>query len=134
MIFAHFSHVLCESRAAVHGIQVRDVSGRPASVEKEKSIDMIHMGRAWMPWDYEPSKKWEHTEGRAWSRFGRQVWCKCNWTASGVLPWPYPEGRTDFQSRHTLYLLWHSRQFFGEMDPKSPFRLVGQHGYHVAHP
>jgi len=116
----------------VHGIQIRDVSGRPRNQEEERSYDMIHMGRAWFPPSYEKGKQWWHTEGKEFSNFGAQVWCKCNYTASDIIPWPIPDG-TDFQSRHTLYLLHESRQYFGEI-PKTKFRQQGEHGYHSPYP
>ena len=49
------------------------------------------------------------------------VWCKCNDTASDVIPWPLPkyEQWNDFQSRITLYYLHASRQMFGPI-PKNP--------------
>ncbi|ETO36150.1 hypothetical protein RFI_00912, partial [Reticulomyxa filosa] len=115
----------------VWGIQIRDVSPRPQTPKDEKAFAMIHMGRAWFPRDYEPGKQWWHTEGRAFRNFGAQVWCKCNWTASDIIPWPIPEG-TDFQSRHTLYLLHESRMYFGEIPKKTKFRQTGPNGYHSA--
>lgn len=114
-----------------HGLQIRDVDGR-VSEKREKDIPMIHMGRAWFPKDYEPGWRWHHTEGESFNRFGNQVWCKCNFTASDVIPWPLPEG-TDFQSRVTLRLLHDSREYFGDI-PDSKFRKKGEHGYHRAFP
>ena len=116
----------------VHGIQRRDVSARPRTKEEELGIDMIHMGRAWWPSDYPLSKAYMHTEGRAWSRFGTQVWCKCNYTASDVIPWPMPDEGVDFQSYHTLYLLYHGRQYFGEL-PSSKYRKPSKR-YHEPYP
>jgi len=115
----------------VWGVQVRDVSPRPRSIEQEKALAMIHMGRAWFPKSYEPGKQWWHTEGKSFSHFGAQVWCKCNWTASDIIPWPMPEN-TDFQSRHTLYLLHESRMYFGEIPKKPQFRQIGPNGYHMS--
>ena len=38
-----------------------------------------------------------------------QVWCKCNYTAANVVPWPLPDG-LDFMSYHTLRILHDSQQ------------------------
>jgi len=81
-------------------LQLRDVDRRRSAAENEKIL-MIHMGRAWFPKDYEPGKKWSHTEGKAWRSFGNQVWCKCNYTAGTIIPWPLPD-ELDFVSRVTL--------------------------------
>ena len=119
----------------VHNIQRRDVSSRPRDKAEELGIDMIHMGRIWWPKDYSLSRKFMHTEGKAWSHFGTQVWCKCNYTASDVIPWPMPEnprGRVDFQSYHTLYLLYHGREYFGPL-PDSKYRKRA-HQYHDPFP
>lgn len=111
----------------VRGVQRRDVSHRPKTKEEERSLSMIHMGRAWFPKDYPPAKKWAHTEGRAWAHFGQQVWCKCNFTASDIIPWPMPK-EIDWQSYHTLYLLHYGREYFGKL-PRSKFRKPGR-SYH----
>ena len=116
----------------VRGIQRRDVSARPATFAEELGIDMIHMGRAWWPKEYPLSARFMHTEGKAWSRFGTQVWCKCNFTASDVIPWPMPHTGVDFQSYHTLYLLHHARAFFGAL-PSSKFRKPSKR-YHEPYP
>ena len=117
----------------VWGIQLRDVSPRPKNKEAELGISMIHMGRIWFPCNKENGyEKWYHTEGRKdFGHFGCQVWCKCNYTASDIIPWPIAKG-TDFQSYHTLYLLYHGRQYFGELPP-SKFRKPKQR-YHEVYP
>eukprot|EP00483_Globobulimina_turgida_P004983 UN04993 len=125
------AHVGIKHRV-VRGIQRRDVSSRPSNHEEELAIDMIHMGRAWWPTDYPLSKKYKHTEGAAWRRFGTQVWCKCNYTASDIIPWPMPKDNIDFQSYHTLYLLYYGRQYFGEL-PKSKYRKPSKR-YHEPYP
>ena len=43
-----------------------------------------------------------------------------------------PDG-TDFQSRHTLYLLDESREYFGEI-PRNDMRKPGEHTYHSPFP
>jgi hypothetical protein len=95
-------------------IQIRDVDSRP-SLELQKEITMIHMGRAWFPPEYEPGKKWWHTEGKEFSAFGAQVWCKCNQTAGEIVPWPLPD-EIDFQSYHTLSLLHEALEAFGKVN------------------
>jgi len=110
----------------VHGIQIRDVSSVPKTKAQERSLDMIHMGRIWWPHDYALGRKFMHTEGRTWAYRGVQVWCKCNYTASDVIPWPMPErDHIGFQSYHTGYLLYYGRQYFGEM-PVTKYRKKGK--------
>eukprot|EP01062_Namystynia_karyoxenos_P039437 TRINITY_DN28667_c0_g1_i2.p1 TRINITY_DN28667_c0_g1~~TRINITY_DN28667_c0_g1_i2.p1 ORF type:complete len:765 (+),score=197.10 TRINITY_DN28667_c0_g1_i2:122-2296(+) len=103
-------------------LQVRDVDS-PPSAKRREVVPMIHMGRAWFPTDY-GCKDWCHTEGSAWSYRGKQVWCKCNHTASDIIPWPLPEGDMDFVSRHTLRILHDSRERFGPI-PASTYRSGG---------
>ena len=117
----------------IRGAQIRDVSERPKNREEELSISMIHMGRIWFPYEYKFGQQWWHTEGKAWKRFGAQVWCKCNWTASDIIPWPMPDNGMDFQSYHSLYLLHESRQYFGEM-LSCEMRHKGEHGYGWSYP
>lgn len=112
-------------------LQVRDIGPRPRE-DNKNSILMLHMGRAWLPKDYEPGKKWSHTEGKEWNHFGNQVWCKCNNTANDILPWPLPTG-TDFQSNATLTLLHDSREMFGKPEVNK-YRQSTKHGYHAAYP
>jgi len=115
------------------GLQLRDVDS-PVSPEKEKFIPMIHMGRAWFPKEHAvAAERWRHTEGRNFAYRGIQVWCKCNWTASHIIPWPVPEG-SDFVSRVTLSLLHNSMQEYGPL-PKSRFRGgPTRGGYHTNFP
>ncbi|GAB5353434.1 hypothetical protein AAMO2058_000036000 [Amorphochlora amoebiformis] len=100
-------------------LQLRDVDTE-VSPAMEKRIPMIHMGRAWFPKGTKSAEQWRHTEGRNFAYRGIQVWCKCNWTASHIIPWPIPEG-TDFASRQTLRILHNSMEHFGPL-PKSKYR------------
>lgn len=106
----------------VHDLQIRDVSS-PAT--QAAHFPMIHMGRAWFPWEYAPGKQWEHTEGRDFRSHGRQVWCKCNDTASDILPWPLSP-KIDLVSEVTLTLLHDSREKYGPL-PKSKYRPGNYH-------
>ncbi len=110
-------------------LQIRDVDSPPPP-DQEKHVPMVHMGRIWFPKRHaEFAEQWRHTEGRTFAYRGIQVWCKCNWTASHVIPWPIPEG-TDFASRQTLRILHDSMVKFGPL-PKSKYRggptRVGYH-------
>ena len=118
----------------IRGAQIRDVSERPQSREEELSISMIHTGRIWFSRKYEFGKQWWHVADKAWKfkQFGAQVWCKCNWTASEIIPWPIPDD-IDFQSYHSLYLLHESRQYFREM-LTCEMRRKGENGYRWAYP
>jgi hypothetical protein len=112
-------------------LQLRDVDPR-VSKEHAARVPMIHMGRAWFPHSYEPGRQWWHTEGKDFSEFGAQVWCKCNWTAGDILPWPLPpnaEDTLDFVSYHTLTLLHEAREKFGKL-PDSKFRRRGENLVH----
>eukprot|EP00756_Hemistasia_phaeocysticola_P063564 Hpha_TRINITY_DN7037_c0_g1::TRINITY_DN7037_c0_g1_i1::g.22931::m.22931/K20781/SGT1; peptidyl serine alpha-galactosyltransferase len=109
----------------VPSLQVRDVDTPPPRAEQDK-IPMIHMGRAWFPKSY-GCKEWCHTEGKEWSYRGQQVWCKCNKTASDIIPWPLPEGEMDFVSRHTLTILHNSREKYGPI-PRSKYRPGNDRG------
>jgi len=114
----------------LHGIQVRDISGEP-SKQSQQTLSFIHVGRAWFPDDYVPGKQYWHTEGKGFARRGfTQVWCKCNNTANDILPWPIPEN-VNFQTFHTLYALYQSRQYFGEL-PYNEFRKKPPNGYYEA--
>jgi len=110
------------------GLQIRDVDGPPNADTAEKAL-MIHMGRAWMPKDYEPGKRWWHTEGRSWAYRGAQVWCKCNVTAADVMPWPLPDHGMDWQSKITLTYLHDSGELFDLVESK--FRPKN---YHLSYP
>jgi len=109
-------------------LQLRDVDMRRRDAENEKIL-MIHMGRAWFPHDYEPGKKWSHTEGKAWRNFGNQVWCKCNYTAGTIIPWPLPDD-LDFVSRVTLTDLHYALEKYPI--PKSKYfkQPTNGHNYH----
>ena len=105
----------------IRRMQVRDVdSERRKSALKD--VAMIHVGRAWFPPSYQPAAKWAHTEGKAFRRYGTQVWCKCNYTASAIMPWPVPED-ADFQSTKTLELLHYSMEKFGPIPHNPTFRV-----------
>ena len=58
-----------------------------------------------------------------------QVWCKCNWTAANVVPWPLPDG-LDFMSYHTLRILHDSQQAL-PIPPHAKFRPSGAGRYAV---
>jgi len=105
---------------AVKRIQVRDVDGEHRH-EKLKDVTMLHVGRAWFPKTYEPAKRWAHTEGKSFSHFGQQVWCKCNHTASSIMPWPIPAD-VDFQSKHTLEMMHFANEEFGPIPVNREFR------------
>jgi len=112
----------------IPSLQLRDV-GPHVTDKRWSEIPMIHMGRIWFPKSY-GCKGWCHTEGRGLGGGrGDQVWCKCNITASDVIPWPKPPGM-DHVSETTLDYLHDSREFFGEI-PVNEFR---PNGYHVALP
>ncbi|GBG25071.1 Peptidyl serine alpha-galactosyltransferase [Hondaea fermentalgiana] len=104
----------------VRRIQVRDVDSEHRA-DKLQGVSMIHVGRAWFPKTYAPAQKWAHTEGKSFSHFGQQVWCKCNNTASTVIPWPLPPD-ADFQSTKTLEILHNSMERFGPIPENAKFR------------
>mmetsp|Transcript_8024 Transcript_8024/g.12138 ORF Transcript_8024/g.12138 Transcript_8024/m.12138 type:complete len:138 (-) Transcript_8024:501-914(-) len=110
-------------RITTKDLQMRDVDGRRPEEQAEK-IAMVHIGRIWFPNNFTEGKKWEHTEGRNFAMYGRQVWCKCNYTAGDIIPWPssgqMPPGM-DFQSRKTLQILHSALQEYGPL-PDSKFR------------
>lgn len=112
----------------VHDLQIRDVAGGIFDQKESSVYPMIHMGRAWFPNDYEPGKRWEHTEGRDFRHHGRQVWCKCNDTGSDIIPWPLPQ-HIDLVSEVTLTLLHDSREKYGEL-PINKYRS----DYHSQYP
>jgi len=120
-----YAYIFAAAEAGVrhrvlYDLQIRDVDDRRDD-EYTAKVPMIHMGRAWMPPSYKPGWKWHHTEGEAFSEYGNQVWCKCNFTASDILPWPIPPG-TDFQSRVTLQLLHDAREKWGPLPENTNFR------------
>eukprot|EP00924_Labyrinthula_sp_SR-Ha-C_P002996 maker-scaffold_58-snap-gene-0.22-mRNA-1 protein AED:0.05 eAED:0.05 QI:108/1/0.88/1/1/1/9/108/564 len=104
----------------VKRIQVRDVDSTH-DAKKLKDVKMLHIGRAWFPRGSKEAKKWIHTEGKGFSNFGDQVWCKCNFTGSEIMPWPVPEG-TDFQSYHTLRLMNEAKERFGAVPENLKYR------------
>lgn len=104
----------------IHRMQVRDVAST-RSFEKLKDVAMIHMGRAWFPKDSPIAKRYAHTEGKSFSRYGQQVWCKCNYTASTIIPWPVPAG-SDFQSTKTLEILHGAMERFGKVPDNYEYR------------
>ena len=118
----------------VWDLQVRDVDG-DRTFEQCKNKVSLHMGRAWFPRGSPAAKPYIHTEGKSFRGFGDQVWCKCNYTASTVKPWPTPEG-TDFVSYHTLRLLHESEKVFGKIPENEMWRHKKdvRHGYGWAHP
>lgn len=119
----------------VRDLQVRDVDGE-RTFEQCKDRVSIHMGRAWFPKGHPAAKQWIHTEGKSFSMFGDQVWCKCNYTASTVKPWPIPDG-LDFVSYHTLRLLHESEEILGPIPENEEWRHKKgdlKHGYGWAHP
>ena len=109
----------------VHDLQIRDVDGR-GSEEQMKKKAMIHMGRAWFPKQHAAlAEKWRHTEGKDFSNFGIQVWCKCNRTGHEIMPWPIPDG-LDFPSYHTLRLLHEANEWYGPVPENITFRPKNQ--------
>lgn len=114
--------------------QIRDVdraifphidSPKPRDVKAMDDAYMIRMGRAWFPKDYGPGKAWQHTEGGDWRFRGNQVWCKCNYTANTVRPWPLPD-TIDYVSNVTLSLLHKTQEMYGGDMPQSIFRRRGK--------
>eukprot|EP00041_Stephanoeca_diplocostata_P008284 m.120912 g.120912 ORF g.120912 m.120912 type:complete len:547 (+) comp17257_c0_seq5:127-1767(+) len=105
-------------------LQLRDVGPR-LGPEVTKNVPFLHMGRIWFPKSY-GCKKWCHTSGHEFDGYGMQVWCKCNTTASDVIPWP-PAPGMDFVSAKTLEYLHDSREKYGPI-PASKFRPDPYHG------
>jgi len=116
----------------IRRMQVRDVSSERRK-SKLESVAMIHVGRAWFPNDYAPAQRWAHTEGKSFRRYGTQVWCKCNNTASTIMPWPVPE-TADFQSTKTLELLHYSKELLGPIPANTKFRSGGPKRYSTSVP
>lgn len=121
--------------AVVYDLQVRDVDGG-RTWEHNKNKASVHVGRAWFPANSAEAKPYLHTEGRGFSYYGDQVWCKCNFTASTIQPWPLPAG-VDFQSYHTLRLLHESEAQFGPVPRNETWRHQQgplKHAYKWTHP
>ncbi len=115
----------------VKRIQVRDVDHEHRH-EKLQHVTMLHVGRAWFPKESPGAKTWAHTEGKSFSSHGQQVWCKCNYTAAAILPWPLPPN-CDFQSTHTLRLMHEANERFGPVPENREFRQGStKHGYGAA--
>lgn len=105
-------------------LQLRDVGPR-LGPEQTKTVPFIHMGRIWFPKSY-GCKDWCHTSGHEFDGYGMQVWCKCNSTASDVIPWP-PAPGMDWVSARTLEYLHDSREKYGPIPP-SKYRPDAYHG------
>ncbi len=86
-----------------------------------RTVSLIHVGRAWFPKGHPSVAKWAHTEGAMFAVLGDQVWCKCNYTASKIIPWPIPPG-TDFVSTKTLTIIHNSTLRFGDIPINEEFR------------
>ena len=113
-------------------LQMRDVEARKDE-SYTSEIASVHTGRAWVPPSSDLAKLYGHTEGKDFSRFGQQVWCKCNYTAADIIPWPLPKEGVDFVSRHTITLLHDALEKYGPI-PESKYRQKGPQGYHKAYP
>ncbi|KAH9251109.1 hypothetical protein BASA81_011008 [Batrachochytrium salamandrivorans] len=105
----------------VSELQVRDVDGERTD-EACKDKVSLHAGRAWFPRGHAMAKPYLHTEGKSLRMYGDQVWCKCNFTASTVKPWPIPQSGVDFVSKHTLRLLHESDEKYGPVPNNQKFR------------
>ena len=120
----------------VRDMQARDVD-RSIPLDEPDPPAMIHMGRAWFPKQHAAAAEpWRHTEGSDFindeSR-AIQVFCKCNQTASTIIPWPVPPHGLDWQSYHTLRLM-HEAQTdehgFGPVPVNTQFRHEPPQGYY----
>ena len=104
-------------------LQIRDVDGKISYAHWARErlpIAMIHVGRAWFPRAYvqKHTPQWYHTEGHSLRpRNTEQVWCKCNYTAADVRPWPLPPTPIDFVSNITLTYLHESMVKYGNPKP-----------------
>ena len=108
----------------VRNMQARDVDPS-LPLDSADPPGMIHTGRAWFPFEHKAlAERWRHTEGDDFLN-GRQrsvqVWCKCNQTASKIIPWPIPAG-LDLQSYHTLRLLHDGLEYFGGVPENNKYR------------
>ncbi|KAH9253980.1 hypothetical protein BASA81_008104 [Batrachochytrium salamandrivorans] len=134
-----FGYNLAAAHLGIHhdivkDLQIRDVDGGK-TFERAKNKASLHMGRAWFPKGHPAAKPWLHTEGKPFANFGDQVWCKCNYTASTIKPWPIPQG-LDFVSHHTLTLLHDADVEYGPVPNNQEFRRNRnvRYDYGWAHP
>lgn len=102
-------------------LQVRDVDGERTDAACKDKVS-LHAGRAWFPTGHAMAKPYLHTEGKSLRMYGDQVWCKCNFTASTVKPWPIPQSGVDFVSKHTLRLLHEADEKYGPVPNNQKFR------------
>ena len=114
-------------------MQARDVD--PAiPLDNPEPPAMIHMGRAWFPKEHaDAAEPFRHTEGKDFLNGNTraiQVFCKCNQTASTVLPWPIPEKGLDWQSYHTLRIMHDGIGHFGGVPENEVFRHKPPDGYY----
>jgi len=95
---------------------------------------MIHMGRAWFPKEHvDAAEPFRHTEGSNFINGNEravQVFCKCNQTASTIIPWPVPEKGLDWQSYHTLRIMHDGVTHFGGVQENELFRHKPPEGYY----
>ena len=114
-------------------MQARDVDPS-IPLESSDPPAMIHMGRAWFPKEHqEAADPFRHTEGNNFldgNTRAVQVFCKCNQTASTVMPWPLPEKGLDWQSYHTLRLMHDGMEHFGGVPENEVFRHKPPEGYY----
>ena len=117
----------------VHDMQARDVD---PSIKLD-TLDppaMIHMGRAWFPKEHlAAAEPFRHTEGKDFINGNSravQVFCKCNKTASTILPWPIPKEGLDWQSYHTLRIMHDGIKHFGGVPENELFRQKPPAGYY----
>eukprot|EP01125_Pyxidicula_operculata_P013645 TRINITY_DN4523_c0_g1_i2.p1 TRINITY_DN4523_c0_g1~~TRINITY_DN4523_c0_g1_i2.p1 ORF type:complete len:150 (+),score=24.19 TRINITY_DN4523_c0_g1_i2:63-512(+) len=100
-------------------IQLRDVDTR-RDPERIKDIPMIHIGRAWVPIDFEEGKKYALNDYFNYSGFGQSVWTKGQRDAATKFPWPVPD-HTDYVSKWTFRLLTEANNAYPPL-PNSKFR------------
>ena len=117
----------------MHDMQGRDVD--PAiPLDSPDPPAMIHMGRAWFPKEHiDAAEPFRHTEGKDFLNGNNravQVFCKCNQTASTILPWPIPEKGLDWQSYHTLRIMHDGIEHFGGVPENELFRHKPPDGYY----
>ena len=117
----------------MHDMQARDVDAS-IPLDSPEPPAMIHMGRAWFPKEHaNAAEPFRHTEGKDFLNGNNravQVFCKCNQTASTVLPWPIPEKGLDWQSYHTLRIMHDGVEHFGGVPENELFRHKPPDGYY----